>query len=372
MRVTEPYIIFPRKLSSGRIVYYYQFRDNNGRRSNPLSTGETVLSKARRKIQQMYNAGEFNKSSASVEFGVYASGFFDKGGKYYEFQSVTGKPIKDSTLDSYVKILNNQILPFFRDMKLSDITKSVIKDWVVWASEYWSAKTINNAHGVLNTVLESAVEQEIINRNPIAGVKFRPVEKKERTLMTVDEIRTVYHSGLWAREVQRSMFLLAVITGMRIGEISALKKENLHENYIDVLHTYSDKFGLGSTKTGVARKVPIVKNFAFAPSNTEWVFEGFTADKPMFSHTVYNSFSRICDKIGIDRKGRGITIHSMRNFFISYLQAENVTKPKIKAVVGHKDSDDMTEHYTYWTPEMIPEVYEAQKKLYEAIIGAEK
>lgn len=370
MRVTEPYIIFPRKLQSGRVVYYYQFRYPDGRRSNALSTGETVLSKARRKIQQMYNSGAFDIQQKSIEFGVFTENFFAKNGQYYEYQSLTGKPPKDSTIASYVKILNNQLLPFFREKMIADISRDVIKEWVLWASRFWSAKTVNGAHGVLNIILESAVDKEIIQRNPLAGIKFRSVEKKQRELLTVEEISRIYNSGLWARESQRAMFLLAAITGMRIGEISALKKADFHDDYIDVTKTYSDRFGLGSTKTGENRKVPL-KGFVLPESSTEWAFEGVTADKPMLSHAVYNSFSRICDKLGIDRKTRGITIHSMRNFFISYLQGENVPQPKIKAVAGHADKNNMTELYTYWNPEMFPEVYAAQKKLIEQITGAE-
>ena len=370
MRVTEPYIIFPRKLQSGRVVYYYQFRYPDGRRSNALSTGETVLSKARRKIQQMYNSGAFDIQQKSIEFGVFTENFFSKNGQYYEYQSLTGKPPKDSTIASYVKILNNQLLPFFREKMIADISRDVIKEWVLWASRFWSAKTVNGAHGVLNIILESALDKEIIQRNPLSGIKFRAVEKKQRELLTVEEISRIYKSGLWARESQRAMFLLAAITGMRIGEISALKKTDFHDDFVDVTKTFSDRFGLGSTKTGENRKVPL-KGFVLPESSTEWAFEGVTADKPMVSHAVYNSFSRICDKLGIDRKTRGITIHSMRNFFISYLQGENVPQPKIKAVAGHADKNNMTELYTYWNPEMFPEVYAAQKKLVELITGAE-
>lgn len=368
MRVTEPYIIFPRTLKSGRVVYYFQYRDENGRRSTIRSTGETVLSKAKRKVQQLYNSGAFFKKESDIEFRDYAKDFFAKDGKYYKFQSVVGKPIKDSTLKSYTQLLNVEILPFFGEKKLSTITKEVVKEWGVWASGFWSAKTINNAHGVLSIIFQSAFESELISRNPISGVRFRPVEKKSRELLTIDEIRRIYDSGLWARESERKMFLLAAVTGMRIGEISALRKSDVHEGYLDVTKSYSDKFGEGSTKTGVNRKVPIVDDFDYGDSQTEWLFEGLTADKPLLSHAVYNCFSRICDKIGIDRKGRGITIHSLRNFFISYLQSESVPEPKIKAVVGHKDKSNMTDHYTYWTPEMLSEVYEAQRKLYEKII----
>ena len=370
MRVTEPYIIFPRTLPSGRVVYYYQYRDAAGRRSSALSTGETVLSKAKRKIQKMYNEGAFSKETKSVLFSDFVKGFFDKDGKYFEFQALTSRPIKDNTLILYRKLLANQLIPFFRDRQIGSVTKDTVKDWVVWASGFWSAKTVNNARGVLNIIFEAAVDKEIVRRNPLAGVKYRPTERKNRRLLTPDEIRAVYLSELWTRPCQRKMFLLAAITGMRIGEVAALRKEDLHENYIDVRHTYSDSLGLGSTKTGENRKVPILEGFDYGESRTEWVFEGLASDRPMFSHAVYNAFSRICDKLGIDRKGRGITIHSLRNFFISYLQEDNVPESKIKAVVGHKDKSDMTERYTYWRPDMFPEVYAAQRKLYAAVVGS--
>lgn len=367
MRVTEPYIIFPRTLSSGRIVYYYQFRFNDGRRSAAYSTGESSLSKAKRKVQKMYNEGLLSQKSESITFKMFSNNFFSKDSQYYQYQALTSKPIKDSTIASYIKALNNQLLPFFENYNISEITKDSIKEWILWASKKWSAKTINNAHGVLNIILESAVDKELINRNPLRGMKFRPVQKKERLLLTVDEIRLIYNAK-WAKEQQKQMFLMAVITGMRIGEISALRKVDVKADYIDVKHTYSDKFGLGSTKTGESRKVPILKNFPASNSNSEWYFEG-SDNKPMLSHAVYNSLTRICKRLNIDRKGRGITIHSLRNFFISYLQKMNVPESKIKAVVGHKDSSNMTEHYTYWTPEMFPEVYDAQKKLYEVIVN---
>lgn len=367
MRVTEPYIIFPRKLGSGRIVYYYQFRDSEGRRSSALSTGETSLSKAKRKIQRLYNEGLLSKESESITFKAFSAHFFDKDAEYYTFQATTGKPIKDSTLDSYVKILNNQLLPFFERMELKSITKSTIKNWIIWANKTWASKTINNAHGVLNIIFESALDKELINRNPLSNLRFCPIQKKERNLLTVEELTQIYNYD-WSSSIQKQMFLMALLTGMRIGEISALKKSDVHKNFIDVKHTYSDRFGLGSTKTGENRKVPVINVFV-SESKTEWFFEGLSADKPMLSHAVYNAFTRICDKLGIKRIERGITIHSLRNFFISYLQQNNISESKIKAVVGHKDKSNMTEHYTYWKPDMFPEVYSAQEKLYRQITG---
>ena len=53
--------------------------------------------------------------------------------------------------------------------------------------------------------------------------------------------------------------------------------------------------------------------------------------------------------------------------FISYLESKNVSEPKIRAVVGHKDSS-MTDLYTYWTPDMFPEIYAAQEEMIRSIL----
>lgn len=75
MRVTEPYTIFPRTLPSGKTVYYYQFRDENGLRSCAYSTGTDKLSQAKRICQKLYNDGKFKKNSAML-FKSFSNGFF--------------------------------------------------------------------------------------------------------------------------------------------------------------------------------------------------------------------------------------------------------------------------------------------------------
>ncbi len=100
-------------------------------------------------------------------FSDFAKVFFDKDGKYFEFQALTGRPIKDNTLILYRKLLANQLIPFFGEKQIGDVSKDVVKDWIVWASGFWSAKTVNNARGVLNIILEAAVDKEIIDRNQV-------------------------------------------------------------------------------------------------------------------------------------------------------------------------------------------------------------
>ena len=369
MRVTEPYTIFKRVLPSGKVVYYYQFRYSDGRRSAARSTGCTNLTKAKRFCQKLYNENGFEdgKENEVVTFGQFSKDFFAEDGDFRKWKRTNGYDLKEETIRRYRLALERHVMPFFKDVDIKKITKDMCKKWVVWASERLSPKSVNSAQGVLNLVMESAIDKEFVSVNPLRRIGMRKVEKKKKELLTIEELSMLY-KGHWANNVEREAFLLASVTGMRIGEVCALKREDIKDGYLDVTKSYSDKCGIqNTTKTGVCRCVPYPKDFDFSFVESGYVFSVDNGKNPIKPHCVYNAFTRNMDAIGISRKERGITLHSLRNLFVSYMRSQNISDPKIRAVVGHAD-ETMTDLYTYWKPDMFPEVYEAQNCLYEAIV----
>lgn len=187
--------------------------------------------------------------------------------------------------------------------------------------------------------------------------------------MTVEELNKIYHSDKWYTDNDRQVFLTAAITGMRIGEVIGLKPEDVKDGYLDVKRNYDAKFKEGKTKTRVNRCVPIPEMYnmlLLGNAGCEWIFE--RNGKPVPSHTVYMNFVKICESLGIDKIGRNLTIHTLRNFFISYMRGKGIQKSKVKAVVGHAD-EDSTDWYTYWKADMFTEIYSEQKLLIDAIVS---
>ena len=373
MRITEPYIIFLRTLPSGKSVYYYQYRDENGRRSSAYSTGTSKLSQARRICQKMYNEGKF-QSHSGLLFEKFSDGFFDDGSPYRRWKQTNGDDLAKSTVDSYVKLLNHQILPYFGKMHIRKISVDNVKAWIVWLNENWSAKTSNNAQSVFNIIMKSAKEKRIIREVPSAELSFRKIKKKHRELLTVPELRAIYNSDGWRWSCARRAFLVCAITGMRIGEVVGLQTEDVGDDRLDVKHSLHPHFGLGQTKTRVNRFVPIPRILNMrSKCGSKWAFQKPAGEDPVSASYIYKKLMEICAGLGIDTKARGITVHSLRNAFISYMRGSSFGEKidlKIKAVVGHAD-ESQTDWYTYWTPEMFPEIYEVQEKLYREITGAE-
>ncbi|MCR5314196.1 MAG: tyrosine-type recombinase/integrase [Bacteroidaceae bacterium] len=370
MRVTEPYTIFPRTLPSGKTVYYYQFRDEQGHRSSAKSTGCTTLSAARRFCQKLYNSGEF-KTASKLSFAKYTENFFSMNSRYYKWKVANKEKISQETLLAYNKFLRNQLMPYFADFGITSIKRSDIKDWVIWANERWAPKTVNSAQTVLNLIFKQALDEEIIEYIPSANLSFRDVEKVKRDLLTIQEIRDLYNNGKWWYD-NKLLFLLDIITGMRISEVVALRTENVYENYLDVKHSYSRAFGMGGIKTYVNRYVPIPVEMAKKLKTfDDFIFvnhEGKHIGKPLNINSFYTNLIENYERLGIDHKKRKLSVHTNRDFYNTYLLSENVPDAKVRAVIGHKDPTT-TNLYTYWKPDMFPEVYEAQYKLYKEIIN---
>lgn len=370
MRITEPYTIFLRTLPSGKQVYYYQYRDEYGRRSPAYSCGTDKLSQARRLCQKLYNEGKFS-SSSELLFKTFSEGFFDADSNFVEWKKISDKELAPSTIASYKRLLENQILPYFGEMRLKSISTDTVKQWIIWLKDKCSSKTSNNAQSVLNIILKSAKEKKIISEVPSANISFRKIQKKQRLLLTVEELHNIYNAD-WHWDSARYAFLTCALTGMRIGEITALQREDVTENCINVEHNLHPVFGIGQTKTRVNRFVPIPKGLdLISKRGSKWVFQKPTSEEPVSQAYIYKRFIAICESLGIDTKARGITVHSLRNFFISYMRGSSFGTTidlKVKAVVGHAD-DSQTDWYTYWSPDMFPEIYEIQDKLFSEITG---
>lgn len=371
MRVTEPYIIFPRVLKSGKIVYYYQFRYENGKRSPAYSCGTTNLAQAKRICQKLYNEGKF-KINNELTFKSFATGFFDTNSEFLEWKKINKNNLSPSTIQSYKQLLNNHLMPYFCNMKLNKITTDTIKLWIIDTQKTLSAKTSNNAQSVLNIILKSAKEKKIISENPCADLSFRKVSKKNRELLNTNELHKIYLSDEWKWDSAKNAFLVCAITGMRIGEVTGLQTTEVEADRLNVRHSLHPTFGLGQTKTRVCRYVPIPPILKLKDKcGSKWAFQNPYSEVPIRAGFIYDKLIKICETLGIDTKARGITVHSLRNSFISYMRGSSFGETidlKIKAVVGHAD-ETMTDWYTYWTPKMFPEIYEIQEQLYHQITG---
>ena len=87
-------------------------------------------------------------------------------------------------------------------------------------------KTIRNIHGVLGLALKKALTWQLNWSNPAVGATLPKVEHKEVTVLTKSQAGTLLQSleAHWLHPI----VLVALTTGMRRGEILALKWTNIN------------------------------------------------------------------------------------------------------------------------------------------------
>lgn len=218
--------------------------------------------------------------------------------------------------------------------------------------------------------MDWALDNDLITKDPFRGVDQLMVDDDSREAFTLDQVKEVL-SAPWPAEIARQFAFVAAVTGMREGEVRAIRRSSLHEKYIDVDKQFSRE-GLSDLKTKDARKVPICKQvYDILDSmigKKIYAFDNGEGQPYGINYLVSTNFKKVCDQLYPE--GTGLVFHSFRHFYNTYLLSQNVPREKVDAVIGHsKGKGSMSELYTHWSPEMMPEVYEVHEKLV-GLLGA--
>ncbi len=86
-------------------------------------------------------------------------------------------------------------------------------------------RSVRSCHAVCQMALDKAVEEKLIHSNPAAGCRLPPIKGKEMKILTQEEIRRFLIQA--KAEGMYELFLLELTTGMRRGELLALRWDDL-------------------------------------------------------------------------------------------------------------------------------------------------
>jgi len=174
------------------------------------------------------------------------------------------KRIAPSTTETYQYTLDNGILDTLGHLKLENIKPIHVTNFFdELEGKGLSSSTIIKNYNILNSIFKLAVRNDVLKHNPMDKVDRPSVTYEAGDVYNSDELKTLYH--LLNNEDNKQMVLivkLALLTGMRKGEILALQWEDIdfNTNTIHVRHSLSytkDKgYYLKEPKTkGSIRKV---------------------------------------------------------------------------------------------------------------------
>ncbi|MFN7151040.1 MAG: tyrosine-type recombinase/integrase [Microthrixaceae bacterium] len=134
------------------------------------------------------------------------------------------RPLAPKTLELYRNLLDRFILPAFGDVPIGSITTEAVRAWLSRvrndSSELQSAK----AYRLLRAILNVAVSDAMIARNPCVISGAGQEHSGERPLATAEQIHQLAEA---IRPHLRALVLLAAFGALRRGELFGLERRDL-------------------------------------------------------------------------------------------------------------------------------------------------
>ena len=258
--------------------------------------------------------------------------------------------VKPKTAHSYDSLLRTCVLPRWGSVRLDQITLAEVRTWVAGMTgqdgEPLSPSRVRQAHHVLKAMLDLAVEDGRLIRNPA-----KPTSGKLKHMLpkvaTAKPHRYLSHSQLIALSEHagehKALILVMGYCGLRWGEVSALQVRDLDllARRLHVRRSVSDVGGVlmfSTTKTHETRAVPFPQSLA---PLLEAQINGRGPDDPLFPapHGNFlhprNFRTRVFDKAVKDAGLPFITPHDLRHTAASLAVASGATVKAVQKMLGH-------------------------------------
>lgn len=144
----------------------------------------------------------------------------------YNSIEIKKSQIKENTYKEYIQMFENKIKPYFEKYNLQDIKRLDLQNWQSrLANSGISGKTVNNYRSLFNTILEDARLNELIEKNYFDLIPKEKIEAPEIKPFSLDEIQQILSNAIgW----EKQFFQIAFFTGLRTGELLALKWEDIN------------------------------------------------------------------------------------------------------------------------------------------------
>lgn len=117
-------------------------------------------------------------------------------------------------------------------IRFNEITADWLREYQKYLLSEVSQNTAHHYYANLRTVLNKAVNEDIIHANPCNKIKGIPLKEVKREYLTKEELTILSKTECSNSEVKRA-FLFSCFTGLRLSDIYNLKWENINGSKIE-------------------------------------------------------------------------------------------------------------------------------------------
>jgi len=258
--------------------------------------------------------------------------------------------LKAKTLHGYRSLLDTRVLPTWGRVRLSNVKHSAVVAWVAgMRAEGLSASRTRQAYHVLTSMLDAAVRDGRLARNPAADVTLPRMPQGDRRHLTHGQLADLADGC----GPHRTLVLVLGYCGLRWGEAAALRvrRVNLARGRLEVVEAVADVGGnlvFGPPKTHQRREV-VVPDF-LRPELAAQV-EGKAPDALVFATSAgtplrvgnfrRDRFDRAAAAAGLP----GLTPHELRHTAASLAIASGANIKAVQSMLGHASAAMTLDRY---------------------------
>ncbi|MCU1370247.1 MAG: Site-specific recombinase XerD [Ilumatobacteraceae bacterium] len=267
--------------------------------------------------------------------------------------TVNLRPSSRARDESYAR---NHLLPQFGPMRLASIDHTAVSAWVADLTHAGRAPaTVVKAAQILGKTLDAAVDASMIRSNPTRRVKLPRIERHEMRFLDPEQVARLAFA---IDERYAAMVLVGAYCGLRLGELSALRREriDLLHRRVEVAETVTEVNGhhhVGPPKTRAGhRTVPIPR-----PVSEVLATHLDRSSGPLVFSAPNGGFIRpslfrrrfwVPATAGADLAG--VRVHDLRHTAVALWIAAGASPNAIAARAGHTSVVTVLDRYGHLLP----------------------
>jgi integrase len=369
-----------------RYVFMYRDRDAILRSGSARTLDEAI--KARRALMVRVDRGE-DVAPSTETFASYSRRWVNEyqGGR---------NGFRAKTRDDYRRELERRLIPQLGHLPISKIRKRNVKELIRWLCDdeaqgkHLTDRTVRRILAPLSSCLRTAAEDELIESNPVTGLRIPPRDETRAIEQNVDTIgRQDDEQARALTESQtadlianvpaayRPLITLLAVTGLRISEALALRWGDLELDgdarlFVNRMVTINPESTPGGpwwhfqppkSRAG-KRSVPIPRDLAdeLQRRRVETIAEGKLAGDRDLAFQARNgapiaqnnlrrrAFTDAAQSAGVGWAG----FHTLRHTCASRLFAEGMNPKQIAKWLGHSDAAFTMRTYVHLLADDVP------------------
>ncbi len=337
------------KRSDGRLTKTFTYK---GHRYYVYGYSKQDLeARVQEKIRELENSSY--KNNKNITLNEY----------FKEYVEVKRGSVKASTLNNTISKMKKN-LKVLGDYKVCEIEKRQVLDLqhkllVNNNGSKLAIVSVNAAISLLKSVMQAAVEDEVIEKNPCDNIKMLRDDKKiparetKHRALTEEETRLFLEAASAANSFQINLYKFLFNCGCRIGEASVLVWNDIDYNK-NVIHinktktrTPEGKVGIGSPKTKTSKRdiplTPALKKILNDQKELQGRVLGFQTleGNARIFQTIRGNVLEVskvncdimkhCKKAGIEY----FSVHATRDTFATRAIEQGMKPNTLKEILGH-------------------------------------